>query len=72
MDHLHFGLRASLFDACGASVGFAHVAAPLEPGDLVALETGRPLRVVSVVLLHPDSPVQALAVVEPVSAVGGE
>jgi hypothetical protein len=65
MEHCRFGVWASLFDLRGDSVGFAHVPAPLEPGDVVALETGRPLRVVSVIPVTADDTVQALAMVEP-------
>ena len=67
MEHRRFGVWASLFDLRGDSVGFAHVPAPLEPGDVVALETGRPLRVVSVIPLTGDNAMQVLAVVEPVT-----
>jgi hypothetical protein len=66
MERRRFGVRVSLFDSHGDTVGFAHVPAPLEPGDVVALETGRPLRVLSVIPLKADNAVQALAVVEPV------
>ena len=65
MEHCRFSVWASLFDLRGDSVGFAHVPAPLEPGDVVALETGRPLRVVSVIPVTVDEAVQALAMVEP-------
>jgi hypothetical protein len=65
MEHRRFGVWASLFDSHGDTVGFAHVPSPLEPGDVVALETGRPLRVVDVIPLRANDAVQALAVVEP-------
>jgi hypothetical protein len=65
MEQRHFGVWASLFDSDGDFAGYAHVPAPLEPGDVVALETGRPLRVVDVVPLTADDTVQALAMVEP-------
>ena len=65
MQQRRVGVRASLFDSHGDFVGYAHVPAPLEAHDVIALETGLPLRVLSVIPTTADDAVQALAMVEP-------
>jgi hypothetical protein len=57
----------SLFDAETKNLGLVHAPRPVEPGDLLALADGPPLRVTVLVRLPGDGKVGAVAEVEPVA-----
>jgi hypothetical protein len=57
-----------LFDAAGDNLGLAHAPRPVEPGDVLALADGPPLRVTLLVQLPAEGVIEALAEVEPLRA----
>ena len=59
------GLRARVFDADANNLGFATLPTPVDPGDVFALETGTPLRIVKVVLFRPGGEVDCAIEAEP-------
>ena len=56
-----------LFDAETDNLGLVHAPRPIEPGDVLALADGAPLRVTLLVELPAGAKVEALAEVEPVT-----
>jgi hypothetical protein len=55
-----------LFDAEADNLGLAYAPRPVEPGDVLALADGPPLRVTLLVQLPAGGVIEALAEVEPV------
>jgi hypothetical protein len=55
-----------LFGGQTDNLGLMHVPRPVEPGDVLALASGPPLRVTVLVQLPPGGKLEAVAEVEPV------
>jgi hypothetical protein len=64
----HCSVAVRLFDARTDNLGLVHAPRPVEPGDVLALVDGPPLRVTLLVQLPAGGSVEALAEVEPVRA----
>jgi len=62
------GVPVRVYDSEGDELGLARVPSPVLPGDLLWLDQGRPLRVVAVVPLPPNSSFDAIVEAAPVEA----